>query len=57
MTERDYSEEFNAEFEMYILSEVFGFNHKISLEVSTCEYHNKYCNYVRHEKNAKMDFH
>ena len=34
-----------------------GFNHTISIEVSTCEYHDKYHNDVRKEGNVKVDFH
>ena len=44
MTERDYAEALKAEFYMEIQSEVFGFSPNLSIEVSTCEYHNKYHN-------------
>ena len=38
-------------------SEAFGFNHTLSIEYITCEYHNKYYNDVNNEVNLKMDFH
>ena len=57
MTERDYTEAFKEEFDTEILSEAFGFNCNIYIEVSTCEYHNKYHNYVNNEGNVKMEFH
>ena len=39
------------------LSEVFGFNYKIPIEGSACEYHNKFHNDVGNEGKMKMDFH
>ena len=57
MIERDYSEALEAEFDMEIQSEAFGFNITLSIEVSTCEYHNKYHNYENNEGKVKMDFH
>ena len=57
MIKRDYSEALKAESEMEINSDAFGFNKSISIEGSTCEYHNKYQNYERNQGNMKMDFH
>ena len=57
ITERDYAEEVKAEFDMEIQSEAFGFNHTIYIEGCTCDYHDKYCNYVNNEANLKMEFH
>ena len=42
---------------MGTMSEAFGFNCNISLEVINCEYHDKYWNYVSNEENVNMDFH
>ena len=57
MTDRDYSESLKSIFGMDIQSESFGFNRTLSIEVSTCEYHNKYRNDIINEANLKMDFH
>ena len=57
MAERDYAEALKAEFDMEIQSEAFGFNHTISIEVGTCEYHNKYHNYVSNQVKVKIYFH
>ena len=38
-------------------SEAFGFNRNVSIECSSCEYHNKYYNSVSNEANLKMYFH
>ena len=46
-----------AEFYMKIHSEAFGLNLTLSIEGSTCEYHDKYINYVRNEGNVKIYFH
>ena len=43
MAERHYAEALKAEFETEIQSEAYDFNHTISIESSTFEYHNKYC--------------
>ena len=42
---------------MEILSEALGFNQNISIEFSTCDYHDKYFNDVSNESNLKMLFH
>ena len=42
---------------MVIHSEAFGFNHTLSIEGSTCEYHNKYHNFVSNEEKVKIYFH
>ena len=39
---------------MDIQSELFGFNHTISVEFSTCDHHNKYLNYVSNEENLNI---
>ena len=41
---------------MEIQSEEFGFNCTISIEISTCNYHNKCHNNLSNEVKAKMDF-
>ena len=56
MTERDYSEELKSQFDMEFKSQEFGFKFTISTEGSTCEYHYKYCNGVRNEAKANIDF-
>ena len=57
MSEHDYAEALKAEYDMEIHLEEFGFNCTLSIEDSTCEYHNKYRNYIRNEANARMEFH
>ena len=42
ITELDDTEIYKAESGMEIHSEAFGFNHTLSVEGSTCEYHKKY---------------
>ena len=57
MAERHYAEALKEELETEIQSEAYDFNHTISIESSTFEYHNKSCNYVSNEKKERMDFH
>ena len=57
MIERDYAEALMAEFDMEIQSEAFGFNYTLSIEDSTCEYHNKYHNNEINQGKVNMDFH
>ena len=57
MTERDYAESLKSKFGMEIQSEAFGFNRNLSIEGSTCEYHNKQHNDEINEGNMKIDFH
>ena len=42
---------------MEIHSDESGLNHTLSIEGSTCKYHDKYCNYGINEENKKMKFH
>ena len=42
MTERDYDEALNAEFETQIQSKAFGLNHLLSIQDSDCAYHDKH---------------
>ena len=42
MTEHDCDEASKAECDMEIQSEEFGFNRTLSIEGSSCEYHDKY---------------
>ena len=42
---------------MEIQSEAFVFNFNLSIEVSNCDYHDKYRNYSSNDANVKMDFH
>ena len=42
---------------MDIHTKEFFFNHNLSIEGSTFDYHDKYCNYLSNEKKLKMDFH
>ena len=57
MKKRDYSESLKAEFGMVIQSEEFGSSRTLSIEVITCDYHNKYHNDVRNQGKVKMDLH
>ena len=57
MKEHDYAESLKEEFGMEINSEAFCFNQTLSIEVGTCEYHNKYQNDERNQGNVKVDFH
>ena len=57
ITENDYSELLKEEFDMEIQSEAFGFNCTLSIEGSTCEYHNKYQNDKIYQGRLNMYFH
>ena len=57
MIECDYAEALRVKFDTEIRSEAFGFNHTLSIEGSTYQYHNKYQNARRNQSNVKMDFH
>ena len=57
MKEHDYAESLKEEFGMEINSEAFCFNQTLSIEVSTCEYQNKYQNDEINQGNMKVDFH
>ena len=56
MIEHDYTKVTKEEFDMEIQSGVSGFNPTLSIEGSTCEYHNKDNNGVRNEGNLRMYF-
>ena len=56
MTGSDYVELLKAEFDMKIQSEAFGFNRTLSIEGSTCEYHDKNGNGLRNKENVMMHF-
>ena len=56
MIEHDYTKVTKEEFDMEIQSGVSGFNPTLSIEGSTCEYHNKYRNGGRNEANVNMKF-
>ena len=56
MTKRGYDGSFKVEFDMEIQSETFGFNCNISIEGSTCEYHDKDPNDISNEVNLKIYF-
>ena len=57
MTECGYVEALKENFDMGIHSQAFVFNHILSIEVITYEYHDKYCNDVSNEENLNMEFH
>ena len=54
MTERDYSESLIAKLDMGIQSNAFGFNPTLSIEVSNCEYQNKYHNDKSNRKRRRF---
>ena len=56
MTEHEYDEALKEKYDMEIQSEVFGFNRTLSIEGSTCEYHNKDHNAISNEGKVEMDF-
>ena len=57
MTEPDYSEALENEFDMEVQSEAYDFNRTISIEVSTCGNHYKYLNDRSNEANVNIEFH
>ena len=57
MVELDYADALREKFYIEILSVAFVFNCNLSIEVSTCEYHDKDRNDVSSEENVSMDFH
>ena len=57
MIEHDHAKALKAKLDMEMKSQAFVFNHNISIEGSTYEYHDKYNNDVSNEGNAKMDLH
>ena len=56
MIERDFAKGLRSEFDMEIQSEAFRFNRTLSIEGSTCEYHNKYQNGVSNQEKVNIDF-
>ena len=57
MLKGDCAEALKAEFDMEIQSEEFGFNCTLLIEVSTCQYRNKYHNCVSNQGKVKVYFH
>ena len=57
MTEHDYYEALKENGNMEIQLQQFGFNENISIEGSTCQYHDKYHNDVSNDGNVKIYFH
>ena len=57
MIECNYDEVLKAELDMEIQSQEFVSNRTLPIEVSTCEYQNKYHNDVSNEGKLKIYFH
>ena len=57
MAELDYADALRENIYIEIMSVAFGFNCNLSIEVSTCEYHDKYRNDVSSKENGSMEFH